>query len=91
MPEDHATLAILALQAAGAAESRRLLESERERAVIRAELQEARGHLAERGGQLREVIQRQEAERHHVAYELREQSAQTLRVSVLPCKLTTQW
>ena len=54
--EDHATLAILALQAAGAAESRRLLESERERAVIRAELQEARGHLAERGGQLREVI-----------------------------------
>ena len=83
MPEDHATLAILALQAAGAAESRRLLESERERAVIRAELQEARGHLAERGGQLREVIQRQEAERHHVAYELREQSAQTLAAVLL--------
>ena len=81
--EDRATLAILALQAAVAAESRGLLESERERAVIRAELQEARLHLAERGDQLREVIQRQEAERHHVAYELREQSAQTLAAVLL--------
>jgi len=82
-PEDRATLAILALQAAVAAESSRLLESERERAVIRAELHDARLHLAERGGQLRELIQRQEAERHHVAYELREQSAQTLAAVLL--------
>ena len=81
--EDRATLAILALQAAVAAESRQLLESERERAMIRAELQDAREHLAQRGDQLRELIVRQEAERHDVAYELHEQAAQTLAAVLL--------
>jgi signal transduction histidine kinase len=81
--EDRATLTILALQAAVAAESRQLLDSERERAVIRLELQDARRHLAERGDQLRELIVRQEAERHHVADELHEQAAQTLAAVLL--------
>jgi signal transduction histidine kinase len=76
--EDHATLAILALQAAVAAENRRLLASERERAIIRTELHDARAHLAERGRQLREVIERQEAERYQLAYQLNEQAAQSL-------------
>ena len=81
--EDRATLAILALQAAVAAESRQLLDSERERAKVRAELRDAREHLAERGDQLRELIVRQEAERHEVAYELHEQAAQTLAAVLL--------
>jgi len=81
--EDRSTLAILALQAAIAAENRRLLEVERERALIRAELHEARVDLAERGHQLREVMNRQEAERDHVSHELREQAAQTLAAMLM--------
>jgi signal transduction histidine kinase len=81
--EDHATLEILALQAAVAAENWRLLASERERAMIRAELQDARVHLADRAGQLRELITRQEAERHELAYQLNEQAAQSLAAVLL--------
>jgi signal transduction histidine kinase len=76
--DDRATLEILALQAAVGAENRKLLEGERERAAVRAELERARVSLAERADQLRELIDRQEAERGHVAHELREQAAQTL-------------
>lgn len=82
-PEDRASLEMLALQGAIAAESRRLLESERERAVIGAQLQEANRRLQERSSQLRELIDRQEALRHQVAYELREQAAQTLAAVLL--------
>lgn len=81
--EDHATLEILALQAAVAAENRRLLASERDRAMIRAELRDARLHLADRGGQLRELITRHEAERHQLAHELNEQAAQSLAAVLL--------
>ena len=81
--EDLATLEMLALQAAIAAENRWLLESERERLLIRAELQDARLHLAERGGQLRELLVRQEAERNEVAHELNEQAAQSLAAVLL--------
>jgi signal transduction histidine kinase len=81
--EDRAALTIVALQAAVAAESRQLLESERERATIRAELQDAREHLAQRDGQLRALIVRHEAERHDVAYELHEHAAQTLAAVLL--------
>ena len=81
--EELATLEMLALQAAVAAENRRLLASERERAIIRAELQDARVRLADRGGQLRELIARQEAERHQVAHELNEQAAQSLAAVLL--------
>ena len=81
--EDHAMLAILALQAAVAAENRRLLASERDRALIRTELHAARVHLAERGHQLRELIVRQEAERYQLAYELNEQAAQSLAAVLL--------
>ncbi len=82
-PDDRATLAILALQAAVAAENQRLLRSERERAAIQAELQVARAHLAERHGQLREVVARQEAERGYVAHELHEEAAQVLAAVLL--------
>ena len=81
--EDLATLEILAMQAAVAAENRRLLENERERVVIRAELQDARSHLADRGGQVRELISRQEAERHQLAHELNEDAAQSLAAVLL--------
>jgi signal transduction histidine kinase len=81
--DDRSTLEILALQAAVAAENWRLLASERERAIIRAELQEARVHLADRAGQLRELIERQEAERHELAYQLKEEAAQSLAAVLL--------
>ncbi len=77
-PEDRVTLGILALQAAVAAENQRLFQDARERATLRMELHDARSHLAERGHQLRALITRQEAERHHVADALHEQAAQTL-------------
>lgn len=77
-PEDRVALGILTLQAAVAAENQRLLSHARERAALQMELHEARGDLAERGHQLRELITSQEAERHHVADELHEQAAQTL-------------
>lgn len=82
-PEDRAALTVLALQAAVAAENRRLLEGERERALIRAELQIARLRLTDRGDQVRELLARQEAERDHVAYQLHEQAAQTLAAVLL--------
>jgi signal transduction histidine kinase len=81
-PEDCASLRILALQTAVAAESRRLLDAERERALIGAELADARTHLAERAAQLHELITRQEAERHHVAHELHEEAAQMLAAAL---------
>jgi signal transduction histidine kinase len=84
--DDRATLAILALQAAVAAENQRLLKSERERALIQAELRAARVHLAERGGQLRELMARQEAERGHVSEELHDDAAQVLAAVLLGLK-----
>ncbi len=77
-PEDRVALGILTLQAAVAAESQRLLQDAQEGALLRMELHDARGHLAERGHQLRELITRHEAERHHIADALHEQAAQTL-------------
>jgi Histidine kinase len=82
-PEDRAALAIVALQAAVSQENQRLLESERERAAIRAELRDAHRRLDERAVQLRELLVGQEAERRHVSYELREQAAQMLAAVLL--------
>ena len=76
--DDRTAVSILAWQAAVAAENARLLEAERERAVMRSELRHARLHLDDRAAQLRELIGRLEAERSHVAYELHEQAAQML-------------
>jgi signal transduction histidine kinase len=84
--DDRATLAILALQAAVAGENQRLLKSERDRALIQAELGAARAHLAERGGQLRELIARQEAERGYVSRELHDEAAQVLAAVLLGLK-----
>jgi signal transduction histidine kinase len=80
--EDRASLGVLALQAAVAVQNARLLDSERERAAIQAALADARSDLAERGGQLRDVLARHEDERDQLAYELHEEAAQTL-VAVL--------
>lgn len=85
--EDRAALAMLALQARVALDNRALLQSERERRVLQAELREARGRLAERGRQLRGVIDTQERERREVAHELREQVAQELAAVLLGLSL----
>ncbi len=77
-PEGRAVLGILAVQVGIAADNRRLLEVERERAAIRAELGDARRRLDERGEQIRRLIQRHEAERHEVADHLHEDAAQML-------------
>lgn len=82
-PEDHATLSILVLQAAVAEESQQLLEYERERALLGAELDETRTRLHERGRQMRELAVRHEAERHDVADQLHEESAQTMAAVLL--------
>ena len=82
-PEDRAALAVLALQAAVSQENQQLLERERERAAIRAELREAHQRLDERAVQLRELIVGQEAERRRVSYQLHEQAAQTLAAVLL--------
>jgi len=76
--EERAAVAILALQAAVAAENARLLESERERAVIQAQLHDAKLKLGDQARQLRELFERQEAERHETAHELSENAAQIL-------------
>jgi signal transduction histidine kinase len=81
--EEHAALAILALQAAVSDDNRQLLDSERERAAMRARLQEAHQRLDVRATQLRELIAGQEAERQHVSHELHEQAAQTLAAVLL--------
>ena len=81
--EDRAGLTVLAVQAAVAAENRRLLAGERERALIQAELQDARFHLADRARQLHALLARQEAERDYLAHELHEEAAQTLAAVLL--------
>jgi signal transduction histidine kinase len=81
--DDHATLSMLALQTAVAAENLRLLEGERERARMQAQLEAAHVHLGELGEQLREVLARQEAERGQLAHELHEEAAQTLAAVLL--------
>jgi signal transduction histidine kinase len=85
--EDRAGLAELALQASVAWENRRLLQSERERVVLHAELREARDRLAERARQLRTVLDSQEQERREVAYELHEGAAQALAAILLGLEL----
>ncbi len=82
-PEDRATLVLLALQAAVAVESQHHLELERERALLGAELHETRTRLDERSRQMRELVVRQEAERHDVADQLHEESAQTMAAVLL--------
>jgi signal transduction histidine kinase len=84
--EDRAVLAILDLQAAVAAENRQLLESERERAVIEAELRATQVLLAERGVQLRAVMAHQEAERGQISSELHDDAAQVLAAVLMGLK-----
>jgi signal transduction histidine kinase len=82
-PQDRVALEILALQAAVAEENRRLLEQERERAAMRAELSDARASLERRARQLEGLVARQEEERSQVAYELHENAAQMLAAVLL--------
>jgi signal transduction histidine kinase len=74
-----------------AAENRQLLHRERERAVLEAELRDARVLLAERGGQLRALIARQETERGQLSSELYDDAAQVLAAVLMGLKaLETQ-
>jgi signal transduction histidine kinase len=82
-PEERAALAILVLQASVARENELRLRSERERARLQAALGEAQGRLAERGAQLRTVLESQERERSELARELHEDAAQTLAAVLL--------
>lgn len=84
--EDRVVLAILDRQAAVAAENRKLLESERERAVIEAELRNTQVLLAERGVQLRAVMAHQEAERGQISSELHDDAAQVLAAVLMGLK-----
>lgn len=81
--EERTALAALALQASVALENRTLLERERERAKLQAELRDARGLLEERARQLRGVLETHEQERREVAHELREEAAQVLSAVLL--------
>jgi signal transduction histidine kinase len=81
--EDRAALAVLVLQASVARENELRLRSERERARLQAALAEAQGRLAERGAQLRTVLESYEKERSDLAHELHEDAAQTLAAVLL--------
>ncbi len=81
--DDCAALEMFALQAALSAENRRLLERERERVLIRAELTDAKARLLERGDQIAALVARHEAERGHVARELHDDAAQVLAAVLL--------
>jgi signal transduction histidine kinase len=85
--EQHAALAAVLVQAGVAAENRLLLERERERAVLQAELIMAR-HLAEeqRRG-LAAALDRQERQRRDVAVELHEETAQALAAVLLQLRV----
>lgn len=81
--EDRAVLGIIAVQVAIAADNRQVLELERERAAIRAELGETRRRLDERAEQIRRLMVRHEEERHEVADQLHEDAAQMLTAVLL--------
>jgi len=81
--EDRAVLGIVAVQVAIAADNRQVLELERERAAIRAELGETRRRLDERAEQIRRLMLRHEEERHEVADQLHEDAAQMLTAVLL--------
>jgi signal transduction histidine kinase len=82
-PEDRVVAAKLAVQAAVAAENQRLLDSERERAALRAELKHTRKRLASHLENVSQILDSQEAERRDIARQLHEQAAQAMAGVVL--------
>jgi signal transduction histidine kinase len=76
--DEHAALELLALQASVVVENERLLELERERAVLTSQLRTAHGLLAEQGRRLELLFRAQETERTELARELHDQTAQGL-------------
>lgn len=81
--EERAALQLLAAQAGLAADNRRLLARERERAAIEAELVCARDELTEHRSGLGQVLSSQEDERSRVAELLHEDLAQILSAVLL--------
>lgn len=77
-PEDRVIAAKLALQAAGAADNQRLLNSERERAALHAELKHTRRRLVSHLRNVGQILDSQEAERRDIARQLHEQAAQAM-------------
>jgi signal transduction histidine kinase len=77
-PEDRVVAEKLALQAGVAADNQRLLTSERERAALRAELEQTRGRLASHLRNVSRILENQEAERREIAHHLHDQAAQAM-------------
>jgi signal transduction histidine kinase len=77
-PEDLAALRLLALQAGLALDNQLLLERERERAVVEAQLRTAQLKLSEQRSELDYLVNDQEQERSRVAQKLHEELAQVL-------------
>jgi signal transduction histidine kinase len=77
-PEDLATLRLLALQAGLALDNLLLLERERERGAVEAQLRAARRRLSEQRSELDYLVNDQERERSEVAQKLHEELAQIL-------------
>ena len=76
--EDRVIAAKLALQAGGAADNQRLLNSERERAALHAELKHTRRRLVSHLRNVGQILDSQEAERRDIARQLHEQAAQAI-------------
>lgn len=76
--EDRLVAAKLAQQAAVAADNQRLLESERERAVLHIELEQTRGRLATHLSNLGQILDSNDAERREIARQLHEGAAQAI-------------
>ena len=77
-PEDLAALRLLALQAGLALDNQLLLERERERAAVEAQLRTAQVKLSEQRSELDYLVNDQEQERSRVAEKLHEELAQVL-------------
>jgi signal transduction histidine kinase len=77
-PEDLAALRLLALQTGLAFDNQLLLERERERATVEAQLRNAQLRLSEQRSELDYLVNDQEQERSRVAEKLHEELAQVL-------------
>jgi signal transduction histidine kinase len=85
--EDRTVATKLAQQAAIAADNQRLLVSEREQAVLHAELEHTRDRLATHLRNLGQVLDSQEAERREIARQLHEGVAQAIAGVLLGLQL----
>jgi signal transduction histidine kinase len=85
--EERAALELLALQAGLAADNRRLLARERERAGVEAELRRAEDRLLEQRSSLGQLVSSQEQERREIAHRLHDELAQVLAAVLMGLRL----